>query len=118
MKRSEFLVIGSGAAGLSVAITLAEHGSVTVVTKKESAESNTNYAQGGIAVAIHDSDSIESHVNDTLIAGAGLCDETAVRSIVADGPQRLSELQARGALFTKQVDGNLDLGREGGHTHR
>jgi L-aspartate oxidase len=117
MKRSDFLVIGSGAAGLSVALSLAEHGTVTVVTKKNSAESNTNYAQGGIAVAIHDADSIESHVSDTLIAGAGLCDEAAVRSIVSEGPKRLSELQSRGASFTKQGDGNLDLGREGGHSH-
>jgi len=116
MERSEFLVIGSGAAGLSVALTLSTHGSVTVITKKESAESNTNYAQGGIAVAVTEADSIENHVQDTLIAGAGLCDESAVRSIISEGPARLAELQQRGASFSRKPDGNLDLGREGGHS--
>jgi len=117
MIQSDFLVIGSGASRLSYALSVAEYGSVTVVTKKDSIESNTNYAQGGIAVATDDQDSIESHIQDTLVAGAGLCDEDVVRTIISEGPARLAELRDRGARFTEKVPGQLDLGREGGHSH-
>lgn len=117
MNQSDFLVIGSGAAGLSFALSVAEYGTVTVVTKKESAESNTNYAQGGIAVATAKVDSIEGHIHDTLVAGAGLCDEAVVSAIISEGPDRLADLQARGARFSSDASGNLDLGREGGHSH-
>lgn len=116
--RFDFLVVGSGAAGLSFALAVAEHGSVGIVTKKESAESNTNYAQGGIAAVVDDADSIEAHVQDTLVAGAGLCDEEVVRLVCTEGPRRIAELEAQGADFSKSGKG-LHLGREGGHSaHR
>jgi len=85
-QRSDFLVIGSGIAGLSFALRAAEHGSVTLVTKKGTADSATNYAQGGIAAAIGGDDSFASHVEDTLRAGAGLCDERVVQFVVERGP--------------------------------
>lgn len=116
--RFDFLVLGSGAAGLSFALAVADHGTVAVVTKKESAESNTNYAQGGIAAVMDSADSIENHVQDTLVAGAGLCDEEVVRAIVSEGPLRIEELRRRGASFSEDA-GRLHLGREGGHSaHR
>lgn len=114
----DFLVLGSGAAGLSIALELAASGTVAVVTKKESAESNTNYAQGGIAAVMDRTDSIEDHVRDTLEAGAGLCNEQVVRTILTEGPARIRELQAAGTRFSEH-DGSLHLGREGGHgAHR
>ncbi len=87
-----------------------------VVTKKERSESNTNYAQGGIASVISGSDTLASHVRDTLIAGAGLCHEDAVRVLVNEGPERIRDLVAIGARFTRTKGGALDLGREGGHS--
>ncbi len=111
----DFLVIGSGAAGLSYALKVAEHGSVAIVTKKESAESNTNYAQGGIAVVIHPEDSFEEHIQDTLVAGVGLCNEDAVRVVITEGPDRLRELIQLGAQFTREKE-EFHLGREGGHS--
>jgi L-aspartate oxidase len=117
-ERVDFLVIGSGAAGLTFALKVADHGSVAVVTKKESAESNTNYAQGGIAAVMDASDSFEQHVADTLEAGAGLCDEEVVKLVVKEGPSRIEFLQRLGASFSSNGNG-LALGREGGHsTHR
>ena len=110
----DYLVLGSGAAGLSFALRVAEHGTVAVITKSSACESNTHYAQGGIAAAMSDSDSIEKHVQDTLIAGAGLCDEAVVREILQDGPDAIAELVTGGADFSK-ADGQLHLGREGGH---
>ncbi len=111
----DFLVIGSGVAGLSYALKVADHGSVAIITKKNSVESNTNYAQGGIAAVMLDDDSSESHIADTLDAGAGLCDEEVVRLVVEEGPERVRELMALGAEFTR--NGNaLHLGREGGHS--
>ncbi|MEP0545785.1 MAG: L-aspartate oxidase [Rhodothermales bacterium] len=121
-ERYDFLVIGSGVAGLSFALRAAEHGTVAVVTKKASAESNTNYAQGGIAAVMDPADSVEDHVSDTLIAGAGLCDEEVVRIVVTEGPERVRELMALGADFDQEgeaPDAPLHLGREGGHSaHR
>jgi len=87
--RFDFLVLGSGAAGLSFALAVADHGTVAVVTKKESAESNTNYAQGGIAAVMAVGDTFERHVQDTLVAGADLCDEQVVRTVVSEGPGRI-----------------------------
>ena len=113
---SDLLVLGSGIAGLMFSLKAAELGSVRIVTKKEKAESNTNYAQGGIAAVIAPSDSVEAHVADTLIAGAGLCDEEAVRVLVADSSERIRELEQIGARFTRREGGALDLGREGGHS--
>lgn len=116
--RFDFLVLGSGAAGLSFALGVADHGTVAVVTKKESVESNTNYAQGGIAAVMDREDSFESHIRDTLVAGAGLCDEQIVELVVREGPERIRELQSRGADFTESGS-ELHLGREGGHaSHR
>ena len=112
----DFLVIGSGVAGLSFALRAAEHGTVCVVTKKESAESNTNYAQGGIAAVMDPGDDTEAHVEDTLIAGAGLCDEAVVRMVIEEGPERVRDLIALGAAFDRDPDGDLHLGREGGHS--
>lgn len=117
-ERYDFLVLGSGVAGLSYALRVAEHGTVAVVTKKASAESNTNYAQGGIAAVMGDDDTYHSHIEDTLVAGAGLCDRDVVEIVVKEGPERIRELIEFGARFTRE-HGVLHLGREGGHSvHR
>ncbi len=124
MKQFDFLVLGSGIAGLSFALKVAAHGRVAIVTKKNRAESNTNYAQGGIAAVTSKEDSFELHVRDTLTAGAGLCNETVVRTIVEEGPARIAELIELGMKFSEREspreDGGreLDLGREGGHSKR
>ncbi|MEI7435270.1 MAG: L-aspartate oxidase [bacterium] len=117
----DYLVLGSGIAGLMSAIHLAPHGRVLVVTKKNRADSNTNYAQGGIACVMTSDDNFESHVQDTLVAGAGLCNESVVRRIVSDGPARIAELERMGLSFAggRGADtGGYDLGREGGHSMR
>jgi len=115
----DVLVVGSGIAGLSFALKVAQHGwRVAILTKKTSAESNTNRAQGGIAVVLSKTDNFESHVRDTLVAGDGLCDEGVVREIVREGPARVRELIDLGLQFSRDDRGNFDLGREGGHTHR
>jgi L-aspartate oxidase len=115
----DYLVIGSGIAGLTFAIKAAEKGTVAVVTKRSLAESNTAWAQGGVAAVWSDDDSIESHVADTLEAGAGLCDETVVRAVCGEGPARVEELIAFGARFSPDdLSGGYDLGLEGGHSHR
>jgi L-aspartate oxidase len=118
-QKVDFLIIGSGIAGLSYALKVAEHGSVYIVTKSNEDESNTKYAQGGIAAVWQDTDSIEKHIQDTLIAGAGLCDEETVRLVVTEGTERVKELIALGANFDKNKEGNYDLAKEGGHSeHR
>lgn len=124
MKHYDFIVIGSGVAGLTFALKAAEHGNVAIVTKRASADSNTAWAQGGVACVWGSGDSFELHVQDTLEAGAGLCDEAAVRAIVADGPDRIRELIDLGVHFDERetTDGSgaheLDLGKEGGHSRR
>src|ERR1700747_1867346 len=121
MKEYDFVVIGSGIAGLSFALKAAKHGSVAVITKRKGSDTNTAWAQGGIACVTSDEDSFELHVRDTLTAGAGLCDETVVRTIVTEGPQRIRELMELGLHFDERdVAGHreLDLGREGGHSKR
>lgn len=119
--RTDFLILGSGIAGLSFAIEAAKLGTVAIVTKKETFESNTNYAQGGIA-AVHDTlDRFEFHITDTLICGAGLCNEEVVRFVVEEGPERVDQLIQWGVEFTKAKNGDTtvyDLGREGGHSMR
>lgn len=115
----DVVVVGSGIAGLSFAIKVAESGKrVAIITKKNSAESNTNYAQGGIAAVTSKTDDVEAHVADTLTAGDGLCDEAAVREILADGPASIEELVCRGVAFTQLDDGRVSLGKEGGHSKR
>ena len=114
--QSDFLVIGSGIAGLTFALKAANHGTVTVLTKKQRAESNTNYAQGGIASVVSKDDSFDLHIRDTLEAGAGLCHRDAVELIVREAPIRLKELMEWGVRFTTRANGSLDLGREGGHS--
>ena len=124
MKQFDFLILGSGIAGLSFALKVAPRGRVAIVTKKDRAESNTNYAQGGIAAVTSKEDSFELHVRDTLAAGAGLCKESVVRTIVEEGPARIAELIELGMKFSERdapaEDGGreLDLGREGGHSKR
>ena len=118
----DFIVLGSGIAGLSFALKVARHGRVAVITKKNRAESNTNYAQGGIAAVMSKEDSFEEHVRDTLDAGAGLCKEEVVRIIVQEGPERIEELIELGMKFSEHANAGgpheLDLGQEGGHSHR
>src|SRR5438876_7241544 len=92
MKEYDLIVIGSGIAGLTFALNAAKHGSVAVITKRKGADTNTAWAQGGIACVTSDEDSFELHVRDTLEAGAGLCDEKAVRVIVTEGPERIRGL--------------------------
>src|SRR5271170_5220072 len=118
---SDFLVIGGGIAGLTFALKASEVGSVTVLTKAGSSEANTAYAQGGIASVWSVDDSFESHIDDTMRAGAGLCDRAAVETIVRAGPEAVRELIRLGTQFTRVEQGSedeYDLGREGGHSHR
>lgn len=113
------VVVGSGIGGLSFALKLAEAGlSVAVVTKKNKSDSNTNWAQGGIACVTDPGDSFASHVEDTLAAGDGLCDRAVVEAIVAAGPARVRELIDWGVRFETSAAGAPDLGREGGHSRR
>lgn len=112
---TDILVIGSGIAGLSFAIKAAKHSRVLLITKKEQAESSTNYAQGGIATVISPEDSYALHIKDTLECGAGLCHLDAVEQIVKNGPALIKELIELGVKFSTEGD-KLDLGREGGHS--
>ncbi len=118
---SDFLIIGSGIAGLTFAIKASQIGTVNIVTKKKETDSNTNYAQGGIASVFSPEDSFQQHIHDTLNAGAGLCNQNAVDVLVREGPERIRELIEWGVHFTahKNEKGKVeyDLGREGGHTH-
>ncbi len=115
---SDYLVIGSGIAGLTFALTAAEHGSVALVTKRELEESATRYAQGGIAAVVSEADTFESHIEDTLRAGAGLCHEGIVRTIVSEGPAHVRHLIEWGVSFTGGEKWPFDLTKEGGHSHR
>jgi L-aspartate oxidase len=113
----DFLIIGSGVAGLRAAIELAPYGSVLVVTKDKPTESNTEYAQGGIAVVMSDEDEVGIHFEDTLKAGDGLCREDAVRTLVEEGPERIAELISWGAEFDREGT-KLDLTLEAAHSRR
>ena len=117
MKEVDFLVIGSGIAGLSFALKVADYGKVCVLTKADAAEGSTRYAQGGIAAVIYDTDSFEKHIQDTLVAGAGICDEETVRMTITEAPERIKELIRYGIRFDKRPDGLYDLHREGGHSN-
>ena len=119
--KTDFLVLGSGIAGLSFALKVCEYGSVAIVTKKEKIESSTNYAQGGIAAVLGPDDSFDSHITDTLTVGDGLSHPKVVESVVKDGPHRIDELVEWGVNFSKDGSGkepSYDLGREGGHNRR
>lgn len=113
----DFVIIGSGVAGLRYALAVAEKGSVAVVTKSEPQESSTRYAQGGVSAVLDPLDSVENHIRDTIVAGAYLCDEEAVEVVCREGPDRVRELMAMGASFDRGEDGQLHLAREGGHSH-
>jgi len=119
MRHVDFLVIGSGIAGLSFALKAAKHGKVMIITKASEDESNTKYAQGGVAVVVDKSDSFEKHIADTLIAGDGLCDEKVVENVVREGPKRIQEIIEYGTHFDMTTAGVYDLAKEGGHSeHR
>ncbi|MBS1819917.1 MAG: L-aspartate oxidase [Acidobacteria bacterium] len=116
---TDFVIVGGGIAGLRAASALAPAGRVVILTKAAASESNTGYAQGGIAVAMGPGDSAELHVADTLAAGAGLCDESAVRVLVSEGPRLVRELIEWGARFDRAADGSLVFGLEAAHSvHR
>jgi L-aspartate oxidase len=118
----DYLVIGSGIAGLSFALRMAPYGRVAIVTKKRETESSTNYAQGGIATVIGKVDTFEKHIHDTLEAGAGLCKADIVELVVKSGPEAIKRLIELGVRFSYKSDGNeldnLELGREGGHSEK
>ena len=118
--RSDFLVIGSGIAGLTFALKTANEfkdSSITIITKDEKNECNTKYAQGGISTVWDKTvDSFEQHIKDTLIAGDGLCDEKIVKMVVENAPNRLKDLIEWGTKFDKTEGGKYSLGREGGHS--
>jgi L-aspartate oxidase len=115
-KRTDFLVIGSGIAGLTFALKAAKYGKVSIVTKANLEDTNTRYAQGGIAAVFREPDSFEKHVRDTLVAGDGFCNEEVVRMVVQEAPARIKELINLGVSFDQMEDGTYDLAREGGHT--
>jgi len=118
-KRFDFLVIGSGIAGLSFALKVAGHGKVAVVCKGQLDETNTAYAQGGIASVMYPPDNFEKHIHDTLVCGDGLCDEKVVRMVVEEAPAQIKQLMEWGVNFDKKDDGTIDLAKEGGHSeHR
>lgn len=115
--QTDYLVVGTGVAGLFFALKAAEHGEVLLLTKEHAEESNTAYAQGGIAGVFSSQDSFEAHVQDTLIAGDGLCRVEIVRSTIAEAPEAIRELMEYGVEFDRDEHGELLLAREGGHSH-
>src|SRR5688572_29945565 len=115
---TDFIVVGSGVAGLRAAIALAEQGAaVTVLTKDKASESNTEYAQGGVAVVLSDDDDADLHEGDTLVAGAGLCDELAVETLVSDGTKYIKQLIDWGTEFDRE-GGKLVFTQEAAHSRR
>lgn len=116
--QTDFLIVGSGLSGLFLSTKLARLGQVLVITKKRKTDSNSSNAQGGIAVVISAEDSAEKHIQDTLVAGDGLCKEPVVRQVVENAPRLVQELIDIGVPFTKNEHGDYDLGLEGGHSHR
>ena len=117
MNSTDFLIIGSGIAGLSYALKVAELGKVIIVTKKARVDSATNLAQGGIAAVLDKHDSFQKHIQDTLTSGAGICNESIVKQVVEAGPDRIQDLLELGINFNRSEQG-LDLGKEGGHSAR
>ncbi|GGH11296.1 L-aspartate oxidase [Sphingobacterium alkalisoli] len=118
-RKVDFLIVGSGIAGLSFALKAARLGKVLIVTKASEDESNTKYAQGGVAVVTDQTDSFDKHIYDTHTAGDGLCNPQVVENVIKEGPARIEELIAYGTSFDKEASGEYDLAREGGHSeHR
>ena len=115
-ERVDFLVLGSGLSGLYLSYLLADFSTVLLVSKDELFESNTYYAQGGIASVMRNADSFQSHIADTLETGSGLCNIEAVETLVKEGPRHIQKLLDMGAPFVRQASGHLDLRREGGHS--
>ena len=120
MIKSDCLIIGSGIAGLSLAIKASQYGDVALITKSKLFESATAKAKGGIACVTDKSDSFEEHIKDTLVAGAGLCNQKTVEGVVREAPERIKELIKLGVKFTKKdySDSEFELGLEGGHSKR
>ena len=121
--QTDYLIIGSGIAGLMVALKVADSGTVAIVTKKQAVDSNTNLAQGGIASVFDQQDSFDLHIQDTLDAGDGLCNPDVVHQVVVGGPERIRELMEIGVSFNTEGESPgengskpFDLGREGGHS--
>jgi L-aspartate oxidase len=112
----DFLVIGSGIAGLSYALKVADYGKVCILTKTNASEGSTKYAQGGIAAVMYDDDSFDKHIQDTLIAGDGICNREVVEMTIREAPERIKELVQYGVNFDKDRGGRFDLHREGGHS--
>src|SRR5262245_58880557 len=117
MQSYDYIVLGSGIAGLFTALLAREHGSVLIVTKGAIEDSNTRYAQGGIAAAIGEGDSADLHLKDTLVAGAGLVDEGAARILTEDAADRIADLVRLGVPFDT-LNGQIALGHEGAHSAR
>ncbi|MEO8342417.1 MAG: FAD-dependent oxidoreductase, partial [Gallionella sp.] len=120
MLQFDTLIIGSGLAGLTLAIKLAEYQKVGLITKKSLLDGASGSAQGGIAAVLSSDDSLDAHIQDTLIAGAGLCDEAATRYVVEHGKASIDWLITQGVPFTKDTSNDMGyhLTREGGHSHR
>src|SRR5689334_20374196 len=120
MKKTDFLVVGSGIAGLTYALKMSTRfpdKKILILTKAKADETNTKYAQGGVAVVNDmENDSFEKHIEDTLIAGDGLCNRHVVEIVVKEGVERIEEIIAWGARFDKEKDGDFKLGKEGGHS--
>ena len=114
----DFVVVGTGVSGLTFALEASKHGSVAVITKRASENSNTAWAQGGICCVADDEDSFESHIADTVDAGAGLCDHDVVKTIVESAPSAIEKMVNIGVQFDKNSSGKYELGKEGGHSQR
>jgi L-aspartate oxidase len=117
MIECDFLVIGSGGAGLFFALNVLSHGKTVIITKKDPNDTATFWAQGGIAAVLSEDDSFESHIEDTIRAGCGLCNEDVVETIIRSGPSIIKDLEGLGVVFDKE-NGKYNLGMEGGHSHR
>ena len=118
MHNFDVLIIGSGLAALTTALHLADQRRVAIITKRKLMDSASDWAQGGIAAVLNEHDSIEAHVHDTLVAGAGLCDETVTRFVARQGREMIDWLVSNGVSFTADADGDFHLTREGGHSRR
>jgi len=118
VRQYDFVVVGSGVAGLTYALKVAEYGSVAILTKQKASDGCTRYAQGGVCAVLDAADSVEDHIRDTLVAGVYLNDRQAVEVLCHEGPARVMELLDLGAEFSRRSDGSLHLTREGGHSGR